>query len=136
MKLSLLPLLVLLAGCPAEPTVPSSTEPAVAKPFDTPEATLATVVKAIRGKDLELYKQCFTDDAHKRGESALTRFQKSADKTWAELQGLFNGPQSFAKKETDGDAVRVQVDSPEAKRGGIGSMSFRKVGGEWKIENW
>ena len=132
MKTMTLSVVVLvLAGCPA-----SDPELSGASRFGTVEATLATMVTAVRTRDMELYKECFTKEAHAKGESALKRFEKNANKTWTELNGMFRGPQSIGEREVRGDITRVRVKAPEAQRGGIGSMQFRKVAGEWKIDNW
>lgn len=134
MRVQTLSLVVLvIAGCPAST---SDSEPSGSSRFGTVEATLATIVKAVRTKDMELYKECFTKEAHEKGESALKKFEKNAAKTWAELNGLFRGPQSIGEREVNGDVTRVRIKAPEAQGGGIGSMRFRKVAGEWKIDNW
>ncbi|MDH3590571.1 MAG: hypothetical protein OER88_01740 [Planctomycetota bacterium] len=124
--------LLLLAGCSGGPKDPAAS----ASAFDTVQATFDTLVRAIRAKDLELYKQCFTTKAHERGESGLAKFEQKPEEAWKELQGMFSGPLSIKDQETRGDTTRVSIEAPEAEGGGIGGMTFQRVDGKWLVRNW
>ena len=125
--------LLLLAACSDH--TDKETEPRIGS-FETIPDTFATLVHAIRNKDFELFQRCFTDRANERGESGLKRIAKDPDKGWARLQAVFAGPQLIKQMDKSGDSARVTIDAPEAKGGGIGRMTFERVGNKWLVRSW
>lgn len=127
---------------------PSASEaPAVAIPvtpqatpdFSSPEAALGTLITAIRARDLEAYSRCFTQEAIEGREAGVERLQgEGAERAWAELEGIFQGPQSFDHLDLSGDGQRASahVHAPEAEGGGIGSVRFAKDAEGWKVDRW
>ena len=103
--------------------------------LSTPKATFKAVVKAVQDKDIKTYKKCFSDGAIKKGEAMIKKFDRNPDAFWSELQGIFKGPQSIDVK-INGNMAKGSVTAPEAQGGGIGGMSFEKVGDQWKIRGW
>ena len=130
MRITTAALLLALAACSKSPP-----EPQVGS-FRTIPNSLATLTRAIRTKDFELYEQCFTDQANEGGESGLKRIAQDPDKGWARLQAIFAGPQLIKSMEKSGDRARVEIDAPEAKEGGIGRITFERVGDRWLVRSW
>lgn len=106
--------------------------------FDTPEATFETLQEAIRNKDMELYKQCW-DPSRVEKEGSVSQLE-SKPELWAELQGIFKGPQKLSERreeENEGRSmVRFKVEAPEADQGGIGGITMVKMDKEWKMYTW
>lgn len=126
------------ADAPAVETASTADEPAAkrsAPDFSTPEATFATLLQAVRGKDITTYEKCFSSKAIERGEAELEELKAKPEEKWAELQGVFRGPQNIKVDRQDGSA-RGRVEAPEAEEGGIGGISFVLEDGSWKIQSW
>ena len=104
--------------------------------LNTPEATFNTIVQAIQDKDINTYKNCFTDEAIERGEPQLKDYERDPDRFWQELQGLFKGPQSIEITMRSDTEAGGSVTAPEADGGGIGGMTFQKINSQWKIQGW
>ncbi len=102
----------------------------------TPEGTFSAIQKAVEEKDIDLYKYCFTAEAIERGEAMLTFHDKDPAKFWAELHGIFKGPQSITISDRTDTEARGRVTAPEADGAGIGGVRFERVASEWKIRAW
>jgi hypothetical protein len=107
--------------------------------FDTPESTFLTLQQAIQNKDLKLYAQCWDPERLER-EGSYSMLQEKP-KLWEELQGMFQGPQTLGKgkrsQSADGrEKLKFEVDAPEAKGGGIGSMIMILNGENWQMYSW
>ncbi|MCU0723315.1 MAG: hypothetical protein MUC63_06835, partial [Planctomycetes bacterium] len=129
---------LLAAARVAKPAPDPGTAPVSPPPSDgSPREAFETMVRAVRGKDLGLYKSCFTEEALK-GEAGLELFEKDPEKFWAELGATFKGPQTLTLEGPLPEEGRVKgkVEAPEADRGGIGTLTFLKEGGRWKIHRW
>ena len=98
---------------------------------------METLVRAIRARDVDLYKKCFTEEAQK-GEAALGELKENSERFWTRLQGLFRGPQTLRVPAPGPDDRRIRghVVAPEAEEGGIGSITFEKEGADWKVCRW
>ncbi len=132
-----LALLVALAGCStaAAPT-PAPTQDQPAADFASPEDTLRSVIRAINERDIAAYKQCFGPTAITRDELGIGRYTSNPDRFWSELEGTFRGPQTLVVETIEDAFAKGSVTAPEAEGGGIGSIAFERVGGEWKIRAW
>ena len=108
-----------LAACGGAPT-PLATSSG--EDFATPQGTFATLVAAVRARDLDTYARCFAAGSAE-SEGMVSRIRKQPERNWRELQGIFRGAQTLSV-ELDGDTARGQVDAPEAEQGGIGSIRF------------
>jgi len=53
---------------------------------------------------------------------------------WNKLEGALRPPQELTIKKRHGDTIRARVHASDADRGGVGGLTFIRVGDEWKIE--
>ena len=102
----------------------------------TPEATFETLQVAVANRDLDLYESCFTDAANDRGESMLERLKSAPDVWWAQLAGVLRAPQSIKNIKIEDATALLEIEAPQADKGGIKEMDMRLIKGEWKIHRW
>jgi hypothetical protein len=119
---------------------PITAEPVVV-PIDlsSPEATLVSLVQAIRTQNIDAYAACF-DPATTEREGQVSRLRDDP-KRWAELQGVFNGPQKLLLEGSPADVpvggkIRGKVAAPKAAEGGIGSITFVRTQNSWLVHSW
>jgi hypothetical protein len=128
----------ILAAAKNPPAPAGRTPPAEAGDApDSPRRAFETLLRAVRERDIALYKSCFTEEALK-GEAEIARFERDPEGFWTELQGVFRGPQTLNLPDplpAEGP-VKGRVEAPEAEHGGIGTVSFLREGGRWKIHRW
>ncbi|HND34913.1 MAG TPA: hypothetical protein PLA94_33145 [Myxococcota bacterium] len=137
-----------LAEAPPPPApVPQGAfpEPITAEPvvlpvdLSSPEATLISLVQAIRTQNIDAYAACF-DPATAEREGQVSRL-RADPKGWAELQGIFAGPQ---KLQLEGPVANVPVSgkirgnvaAPKADQGGIGAITFVRTQNSWLVHSW
>jgi len=141
---------VLAAACkpPAGDAVKPAGAPAAAPPganpvppdgagAGSPRQTFDSLLRAVREKDIGLYKSCFTGEALE-GEAGLQAHEKDPEPFWAKLAETFRGAQTLVLPDplpADGK-VKGAVEAPEAAGGGIGALVFLKEDGRWKICKW
>lgn len=119
----------------AGPTV--ATAPAATNGgFSSPEAAFQTLLTAIRGRDFELYRSCFSQEARQNHEPNEEAFQSNPSRFWEELAGMTRGSQTLQIRSQTEEHVRARVLAPEADEHGIGSIAFSRENGEWKISSW
>ncbi len=108
------------------------------KQLGSPKQTFEKLVDAIQHKDLESYKACWYSE-RAQGEGMVSQLEVNPE-AWDELQALFRGPQTLkVDGETQENGLlkkRFSVEAPEAKEGGIGSISMVQEDGVWKMYHW
>ncbi len=105
----------------------------------TPRARFELLVAAVRAKDLEAYKECWSVHA-RPDESMIERLEAGDDKLWEQMQGVFKGPQTLIERKRlsiDGRAhFKGKVDAPEADGLGVGSLMMVQDEDGWRMVSW
>ena len=119
---------------------PITAEPVVV-PVDlsSPEATLVSLVQAIRTQNIDAYTACFDPTTAER-EGQVSHLREDP-KGWIELQNIFTGPQKLQLEGPLADVpvggkIRGKVAAPKAAEGGIGSITFVRTQNSWLVHSW
>ena len=125
----LLALLALFAAC-------KSAAPPSGADYTTPEATLKTLLHAVKTKDIRLYKSCFTSDALGHERTGLACFEDSPETFWERTGAMAKGPITVEKVEVEGEMAMLEIRAPNGSDPDFKAMDMRRSDGEWKIHRW
>lgn len=100
----------------------------------SPEATFKTMLAAAKARDRSAFLACFAQgDTRRRMARAL---DEEPEAFWNKLEGVLRPPQELRIKKRSKDMIRGRVHAPNADGGGVGGLTFVRVGDEWKIKAW
>lgn len=130
----ILAILVSLVCLPAKSQDVAATSP----DFSSPESTFEVLVKAIRTKDMELYKQCW-DPARLEKEGLVERLLEKPE-TWEYLQGYAVGDVKLLDGEKFYNQVRrkmwqYSVYAPHAPQK-LETVTMVRNGKRWQMYSW